>query len=244
MPGALLAIFLAASLLGIVPIATAQDSTGDETFATPEEAITFFMQGVTQGDVSQIMQACAVDEMTEKFSFDLYTNRIGYLTISSPAPSDYPFYAEMNRALFTSQILNQVKNLAYGLLATEKATTEGRTVPMDPAGTIQFREEVNPERLAQLQVVAMGLPAPEMANTERNLNNWHSLAQVYGADEFTERVVLLLFEGDYYYIGFMLLRYGENWKISSAASSLGNTNFNGTPLATTEEGFHGLIGSQ
>jgi hypothetical protein len=233
--------FLAAGLLGIGPIATAQDQTSDVSFKTPEEAITFYMQAVAQGNIPKIVQACAINEMSEKFSFDLYTNRLRALTFYTPAPSDYPFYAEMNKVQFSWQILNQVKNLAYGLLATEKGVVEGRTVPIDPEGTITFMKEVDPERLAQLQVTKIGVPNPEIASTERNLDNWNRQAQIYGADELTERVVLLLFEGDYYYVGFTLLRYGEDWKISSAASPLGNTSAVGAPQKTTEEEFQELV---
>lgn len=230
--------FLATGLSGIGPIATAQDQA---IFKNPEEAITFYMQAVVEGDVPKIMQACAINAMSEKFSFDLYTNRIRALTFTAPAPSDYPFYAEMNKAQFSWQILNQVKMLAYGLLATEKGVVEGRTVPLEPEGTTQFREEVDPERLAQLQITKMGVPNPDLASTERNQENWNRQAQIYGADELTERVVLFLFEGDYYYMGFTLLRYGEDWKISGAASMLGNTSPSGAPQKTTEEEFQELI---
>ncbi len=235
-----LALLLAASLLGVSPIATAQDQTGNG-FSTPEEAITFYMQALTQGDISQLMQACAITEMSENFRFDLFTDRIELITMNAPAPSDYSFYMEINEAQFTWQILNQVKNLAYGLLATENQMTEGYSVRIDAAGTSKFMEEVDPARLAELQVMMIGLPEPHMASDERNLENWNEQAQVYGADELTERVVLFLFEGNYYYTGFTLLRYGENWKISWAASYLGNTNAMGAPQPTTEEEFQELI---
>jgi hypothetical protein len=233
--------FLAAGLLGIGPIATAQDQTSNVSFKTPEEAITFYMQAVAQGDVPQIMQACAINEMSENFRFDLYTNRFQALMLQAPAPSDYPFYAEMNKAQFSWQILFQARNLAYGLLSTETELLDGYTVRIDTEGTIKFMEEVDPERLARLQVTEIGVPSPELMYTERNQENFNMQAQIYGADELTERVVLFLFEGDYYYVGFTLLRYGENWKISSANSVLGGTNALGTPQKTTEEEFQELV---
>jgi len=98
-------LFLATGLLGIDRLATAQDQTRDVAFNTPEEAITFYMQGVTLGDVSQIMEACAINEMGGGFNFELYTNRLQALTFQSPAPSDYPLYAEMNKVQFSWQIL-------------------------------------------------------------------------------------------------------------------------------------------
>jgi hypothetical protein len=42
-------------------------------------------------------------------------------------------------------------------------------------------------------------------------------------------------------VGFQLLRYGDNWKISRANSVLGNTSALGTPQKTTEEEFQELV---
>jgi len=236
---------LAAGLLVIGPIATAQDHTGNASFNTPEETITFFMEAFARGDVSTLLQACAVDEMSENFRFDLYVDRLRALHPQAPAPSDYPFYAELNKAQFASQILFQVRFLAYGLLTTEQDLLDARVVIIDQdettAFTTNFIGEVDPARLAQLQVMRIGVPNPDSFYNERNVENWSRTAQMYGADEFTERVVLLLFEGEYYFSGFQLLRYGDDWKISGAASNLGGTNPMGTPQITTEADFQDLI---
>jgi len=212
------------------------------SFNTPEKAITFYLQAMAQGDVSKILQASAVDEMSEKFDFDFYVNRLKMLPFQAPSPSNYPFYAELNNAQFTWQILNQARYLAYGFLTTEEELLEGYPVyDMDPERITGFIEEVNPEKLAQLEVKKMGIPSPDVASDERNLEIWNRHAQTYGADEYTERVVLVSFEGEYYYMGFGLLRYGDNWKIYNASSILGNTPALGTPQKTTEAEFEALI---
>lgn len=234
---------LAANLVGISPRATAQDQPGDVSFATPEGAITFYIQAVAQGNISQIMQACAVDEMSAGVRFDLIIDLVGYLTISSPAPANYPFYEEINKAQYSWQFLNQVRNLAYGLLDPGNEVLEGRTVRMDMEEAIQFMAKVDPQKLAQLQIVEIGVPVPDLAYGERNQEVWNRRAQIYGADESTERVVLFLFDGDYYIMGFQLLRYGEDWKISYAASALANIPGSGVPQATTVEEFQELIGN-
>jgi len=66
---------------------------------------------------------------------------------------------------------------------------------------------------------------------------------VYGADESTERVALFSFEGQDHYVGFMLLRYGDNWKISRQDSPLAGTNALGVPQKTTPAEFKKLISS-
>ncbi len=233
----LLSIVCLTVLLAINPIATAQDPS----FKTPEEVITFYLQAVVEGDVIKIMQASAVNEMSENFRFDLYTDRLQILTPHAPAPSDYPFYAEINKAQFSWQILNQARNLAYGLLSTEKAMLDGQTVIIDSEGTARFIEEVDPEGLAALQVMKTGVPNPDLMYSERNQENSNSIAEVYGADELTERVVLFMFKGDTYYVGFTLLRYGEDWKINNATSPIGGTSPLGAPQKITAEEFEALI---
>jgi len=239
--GLFLLVCLAASPSGISLIAGAQDDGSTPVFETPEDAITFYLEAVIQGDTAQILQASAVDEMSANFDFERAVNRVGSLTIHTPASSDHPFYVELNKAQFTSQILGQVKNLAYGLLATEKDVVEGLAVFIEPEGTTRFMNEVNPERLTELQVIEIGVPLPHLANDARNLENWAELARIYGADELTERIVLLEFDEDIYYTGFTLLRYDESWKISSAASPLGGISITGAPMLTTVEDFQDLI---
>lgn len=77
-------LLLGTGLLGIDRLATAQDQTRDVAFNTPEEVITFYMEGVAQGDVSRITQVCAVNEMSEGFNFELCTNRLRALEHSEP----------------------------------------------------------------------------------------------------------------------------------------------------------------
>lgn len=238
--------FLLGSLIGTGSITTAQDSDSNVSFETPEEAVTFYIQAVAAGEVPEIMQALAIDEMSENFSFDVHVGRLRLLQLHSPAPSDYALYRAINKAELSSQILFQTRNLAYGLLVPEKIgeMADGRILFIEETTEFvnEFINEVNPERLAQLQIVTIAVPLPDLAQDERTLENWARSAQMYGADELTERVVLLLFEENYYYTGFTLLRYGEDWKISLAMSALGYTNSFGFPVQTTEEEFGELIG--
>lgn len=223
-------------------IATAQDSA-DESFATPEEAVTFYLQAVTEADVSRIMQTFAIDEMSENFSFDLYVERLQILTPQSPAPSDYEFFVEINRAQFTSQLLFQTKNFVYGLLATDKSVTEGQVMLLEPEGFALFALEVNPERLAGLEVVSIDVPFPDMLASDMAQRNSAEQARMYGADELVDRVALLQFEGDYYFSGFSLLRYGEEWKISVLTSPISGASAMGSPMSTTPEDYQDMIAS-
>ncbi len=217
----------------------------DQVFNTPEEAITYYFEGLVEADAGKILQACAIDEMSEKFRFDLYTERLSSFTpFISPAPSDYPMFVEMNKTQQSAQVFNRVKIFTYSLLSSEEVG-EGKTIYIDLESDTErisnFMQDVNPQRLAQLEVKKIELPDETLMNTDRYLENAAKLASLFGADESTERVALFSFKQNYYYVGFTLLRYGENWKISEQVSRLGNTNPLGAAERTTVEEFESMI---
>jgi hypothetical protein len=78
-------------------------------------------------------------------------------------------------------------------------------------------------------------------NDAKYMENAAKMAKIFGADESTERVVLVSLDQNYYYLGFTLLRYGGNWKISGRNSHLANTDALGTPQKTTAEDFENMI---
>lgn len=229
-------------------VASSVSPTGQASnvvFKTPEDAITAYMQGVAQTDTSKILQACAINEMSEKFKFDLYTERLKALMPSqSPAPANSPFYIEVNKAQLTAQILNRVKILVYGLLSSEKVDDASAVIVItDTARINKFMNDVDPKKLASLKVEKASPPNKTLMNSTTYQNNATQNALAYGADESTERVALFSFAQNYYYVGFTLLRYGDNWKISSQTSALANTNALGAPTKTTVDEFDRMFTS-
>jgi hypothetical protein len=118
---------------------------------------------------------------------------------------------------------------------------EGKTIMMDAERTNSFMKDVDPKRLSSLEIKKIGLPNETLMNSAKYLENADKLARIYGADESTERVALFSFEQNNYYLGFTLLRYGDNWKISSQTSPMSNANALGAPEKTTVEEFERLI---
>lgn len=212
-------------------------------FNTPEAAVTAYFAALAQGDPSKILQVCAVDEMSERFDFALYIDRLqAFLPIQSLAPTDYPFYVELNKMQLSSQILNQAKLFTYSLLSQEAVDTGSPILKMDSERVAQFQQDVDPSRLAGIQVEKIDLPNKAIMQESKYLENAAKLAHIYGADEMTERVVLFSFEENEYLFGFTLLRYGDTWKISSATSPLAGTSAIGVAQPTTLEEFERLTG--
>jgi hypothetical protein len=211
-------------------------------FKTPEEAITYYFEGLTQSDIDKILGACAINEMAEKYRFDLYTERVGgFEPVQSLSPTSHPFYVENNKLLLSSQISNRVKMFAFSLLSPEMGNPANGFSLLDSEQAARFVQEVNPQRLASLELQKTGLPDKTVMSSANYLENASELAKIYGADESTERVALFLFENNYFYLGFTLLRYGENWKISSQTSPLADISSLGEPEQTTVEEFEEMI---
>lgn len=229
-------------LSGTVTTAMPPTQSSEATFKTPEDAVTAYLEGMIHGDFAKILQACAIDEMSEHFDFGLYIDRLRALPPQAQAPSDSPFYVELNKAQLSAQIANQVKFFTWGLLSSEEVS-QGKIVMMDAERAVKFAKDVDTSRLASIEIVKIGLPNPKVITSTRYVENSTKNARVYGADESTERVALFSFEQDYYFIGFTLFRYGENWKISSQTSPISGASMLGTPQKTTVAEFESMINS-
>jgi hypothetical protein len=214
----------------------------DPVFKTPEEAITYYFEGLQQSDVQKILAACAINEMSEKYKFAGYVDRLGGVIQPSfaQAPTDYPLYVEANKLQLSAQILNRVKMFAYGLLSAEKIDDSTSLLKLDGSKATDFVKAVDPGRLAKLEVKQIVPANKRLMSDAKYLANAAKVANIYGADESTERVVLFSFDQTDYLLGFTLLRYGDSWKINTQTSALAGTSVMGLPQPTTAQEFENL----
>lgn len=233
-----LALLIAAVLsVTVAGAAAPADQSGAVTFSTPEAAIQTFFDGIAAGDFNKILQACAITEVSQNFQFDREIDRLrAFIPLQEYAPTTHPLYVEINQAMIVSRIASQVKLLTYSLLAGTDLDYSRVTV-MEIDAAVSFMNAVDPARLATLEVRAIGLPNKAIMDTARYHENAVKAANVYSADDSTERVALFSFEGDFYMLGFTLLRYGESWKIISVSSPIGNTTALGLPVKMTAAEF-------
>jgi hypothetical protein len=207
---------------------------------TPEGAVAAYIDGVANQDLSAIIAATAVDNMSKKSDFVNNVDRIRSLTPYTPAPTTSPFFKDINKSAFTAQITRQVQFLVYGLMTTNEVL-EGKVVTMDQAGATDFANVVRADRLTTLKLVKVSIPSPKYFNSERTQKIWARMAQPYGADALTERIALVSFDGLQFAIGFSLLRYGDDWAVSWQSSTLANLNGMGVPKRVTTDEFEAMI---
>ena len=214
-------------------------SMPQESFATPEKAIGYFLDALKENDFRKALAACAIDEYSQGFDFEAYTDRMGaFVFYASPAPSDYPLYVELTKYERMAQIAKKIKFFCFSLLATEKEYQA--TIPNPSKERITaFIRSSNPAGLSGLEIIS--IDKPELVEHERHKSNEKTRAQCFGAEDGTERLVLFRLDGELYYSGFHLLKYKKSWKIDDFYSALTGTS----PLGNAEKidvfSYKGLI---
>jgi hypothetical protein len=226
-----------------IPTSPAPAAAASLPSATPEDAVTAYLDGVARQDINQILGASAIEEPAANFDFRRYVDRLQAMPLMvSPAPASDPFLIAINQARRENEILSSVRNLAYSLLTGE--TIDGSMIANpEPQRVDAFVTALDTSRLAGIELVQIGAPLPDLLNSERFQANAAEQARIYGADELTERLALFTFEGQPYVAGFTLLRYGTDWKVMSQVSNLAGTSALGTVQATTVAQFEDLIRS-
>jgi hypothetical protein len=212
------------------------------TLNTPEAAVTHYIEGLAANDADQILAACAVAETASGFDFAAQIERLrAYVPVGSMAPAQHLFYTDINEAEQSWQCLRGARSLAYSLLSTEDLVSQP-LYDLDATRVAQIQRDLDPARLAELQLLAIALPGPELMATERYKTNAAAQAAIYGADELTERVALLSFNGATYLAGFQFMRFGSTWKISRPSSAIAGTSAlgNATPISPAD--FDALVG--
>ena len=220
-----------------LPSPSTSGQPGSIAFVTPEDAVRAYLAGVAGASTAGLLGASAIAELAAGYRFDLNAERLGVFSFPTDlAPAEYPFFADVDQARQAARILGQVQLLAYSLLSSEPID-ESPVVPVDKARVEAFARSVDPARLSGLSVVDVRFPDATFAHNAKYLANAAARAAVYGADELTERLALVSFEGNLYEIGFTLVRYGDDWKVLTQSSALANTSGLGTAKPTTLEEF-------
>ncbi len=211
---------------------------------TPEAAIQEYLAGVAQADVARVLEASAVDEMTEGYQLGQMVDFLGQFHPGAEGPVHDPFFADIQHAQATARLLAQTRMLAYTLLAPETLTevvfARNPILGVDAAWAMDLMAELDTARLSGLEVMDIAVPRPGLYYSDVTSEGYARRAERVSADEGVERVALIDFEGDLYDVGFMLLRYGDEWKVANQMSSLAANLVWGAPHPTTIKGWDKL----
>jgi hypothetical protein len=205
----------------------------EKHFATPENAITYFIKALTKNDLNKAFKACAINDYNENYDFSAFSRRLDSVSyLHYLAPSEYAFYAELNKLECLARIGKQIKLLYYSILFNENDLLVTKAKPTDEQ-LERFIQAVDPKRLSDLQLIS--IDKPSLVNDKRYQKNSLASAQCFGANDATERVVLLKLDNDFFILGFHLYKFGSFWKIDSLCSPLANTTMYGVEKISFEE---------
>lgn len=259
----LLALLMSSVVLLSSSVATAQEASppatptsfgltetsGTSGATTPEEAVRRYLSGVAAADLEAVLAVTAIDAFSDGFRFDLLMEWRGAFTpTSDPSPPVHALYEELNRLMQAETIGHKLKLLVYSLLSSEHLSDPGLGPwPIrvnDRAEARAFGIEIDPARLARLDVVDVRFPDASLEEDPRWLELAERQARILGADELTQRLALVSLEGRLFDVGFTLVRYADDWKILDQAASLGGTDSWGAARLTTSEEYEARTGGE
>lgn len=231
-------------VLGAAP-AAAQESTGTPRVgphaATPEEACRMVYEAIADSDVDGILAISSAASAAAGYRFDRFIDRVQVFLPSQLAPSEYPMFRRIDEITLQDRLLTQVVTMTYALLSDETIDGEPKR-DKDAEWARRFTEQVDPARLSSLTVADIRFSDPEFARDATHLAWEARAAAMWGADESTERVVLLTLDDRTWMGGCRLLRYGADWTVSGLGANLAGLSPLGVPEPITPEEFERRTG--
>lgn len=198
-------------------------------FATPEEALTCYMEGFKNLDFEQIMSAFAWETQMEHYDLQAYFERVmayqSTICPRMPAVNDFMFSANVNALRFFQA------NMVYRSL---EEYILGDDSPNKGKGIITFQKDSDDvevflkkfengtlEKLAQMTNITFLSPddvTNNLFSREQNQRNFMKQTACYGADEAVNLVGMAVVEDETFYCCPTICRYGDKWYLVSVSS--------------------------
>lgn len=241
-----LAVALVLSFLGVFGGAAGAFGVASKSFASPEDAINYFVDCLKKNDFNGALAACGINETASGFDYKAFVERVQTLlpVMTSFLPSEYKPYLELNKARITQQIMMQMSCFIISLNLPDEygGMFTGTTVPLpDKKFPDDLMDALDPSKISDLEIVKIGKMG--MHDDENNRENQMKTAKTFGADDEQFRSVLYKYNGGYYMGGFTVIQYGGRWFVNSMSDPLAGIPAYGTPLKISgEEEFDSMLG--
>ena len=216
----------------------------DKSFASPEEALNYFVEEMRACDLEGALEAFPVVRAAENFDFDKYLDRL-----QGWAPSDimnYPstceLYKNLNQSKFVSKILSYVCNFTL-FLCSDDIFLDGNAImieEMDIPGLMEAAAEET-SQIADLELVRMDYYDPEIQDGEGMQESWKEQAALYGGDGFAQYFVQYRMGDTLYLGGATFIRYGEEYYLWELDCTLSGIRLEGAVMAVTEEEYNNIV---
>ena len=199
-------------------------------FATPEEALACYMEGLKNLDFEKIMSAFAWETQMEHYDFQAYFERImAYqptMRPRMPSVNDFMFSANVNvlRSSQADLIYRSVEAYILGDDAPSKAATGSIVFQKDSNDVEVFLNKFENGRLEKLtQMANIRFLSPDAItenkfSSERNAEQFTKQTACYGADETVNLVGVADVGDETLYCCPTICRYGDKWYLVSVSS--------------------------
>ena len=203
-------------------------------FATPEEALTCYMEGLKNLDFEQILSAFAWETQMEHYSVLTVLERVrSYSPLiipRMPSLNDFMFSANLNMLRY-SQINSIYRSIEEYILADDSLSyTNTGTIGFqkDSDDAADFLKKFDNGRLEKLSQMTNIRFLPPDAVTENKFSNeqnqvaFTAQTACYGADETVNIVGVADVGDELFYCCPTICRYGDKWYLVSVGSSTSN----------------------
>lgn len=208
--------------------------------ATPEDAVTAFVQAASENNAEAVLALSAADSIGGGFDFAAYADRLSAIPgVPAAAAPDYELYNALNAATQRGAYATQVKAFCYGFFVGEDLTAPQNI--SDDSQVANFISAVDPKSLAGLAVREVHVPYPNTYNAEETQAMEAESAAIYGANEQAQRIALLELDGGLYLCGFTLLRYSDGWLVYSLNSTVANQSPTHPVQPITEDAYRLMV---
>ena len=225
-------------------------------FDTPEEAVTYYLEGLKNLDFDQILGAFAWETQAEHFSTEAKIRRTqAYNSVLKPrllGDSDFVRTANLF-SLFAAQIDASYASLDLYILQEDhqNETATGSISLTEDAAFEEFKSKFNNgrvEKLAELTNIRFFTPDQVTDNKfsmEQNQQSYIRQNAMYGADETVDLPAVAEVGDEILYCCPTVARYGEKWylvSVSSMTSNILGVNYMSQAFVCGEGDISDLIG--
>lgn len=208
--------------------------TESEGFASPEEAVSAYIKGLQDNDLTEILSAFAVETYAENYSLAKMVDRLqSYQPSLGFIPTISDFSLELNIEQRRTRITGEIR--AHYLVLTNSASINednaGRPVILSD-GYESGEDLVSQIFATEDELFLSNIhfdskfynPADFSENylAELNQNNLRKQAAVINADEIKSTVAGLESAGTEYLLCMDTVRYGDKWFVLDAGGNIGS----------------------
>ena len=243
--------------------ATASEAAGKtvtaegDGFASPDEAVSAYVEAMNAGDVNAMVSTFAVETYIDHLDAAASVERMRSISLANY--SSVPVIGSFSRGLLIERRRNEITHLiytAYLLYATMGTDYEsigtGATEPVTDDASISsylsVMESALPESwVGHIRITKVCGPydplvskyVPEAFGSENTQKNMDKQLAVCGGEEYAERAAVLDVNGTMGIQFMECIRYGDkwyNWRTNSTIAILLNLNYSCNGLAVGDLG--------